>query len=194
MLEKPADAKETAALLHDIAFSSSRMLLVTRGADPRTDEEVYQQFEKLFIEAGIVGKQYQEVVDKARNNEDLTAQKDLVLRLADTIIDLYKNMDDSLQFKIADGSPNATHVAVTEEKRAEAKDVVKKDFRGVACPMNFVKTKIALAPLPSGALLEILLDDGQPINNVPGSVRNEGHEVISTEKEHDYWRVLIKKK
>ena len=71
---------------------------------------------------------------------------------------------------------------------------MQKDFRGVACPMNFVKTKIELSSMKSGALLEILLDDGQPIQNVPGSVRQEGHEVLSTEKVDNYWKVLIKKK
>lgn len=71
---------------------------------------------------------------------------------------------------------------------------VKKDFRGVACPMNFVKTKIALSPMKSGQVLEILLDDGAPINNVPGSVRNEGHTVLATEKVDDYWKVTIRKK
>ena len=60
--------------------------------------------------------------------------------------------------------------------------------------MNFVKTKIALSKMKSGDLLEILLDDGQPINNVPGSVRNEGHKVVSTDKIGDYWKVLIRKK
>lgn len=60
--------------------------------------------------------------------------------------------------------------------------------------MNFVKTKIALAPMKSGDILEILLDDGQPIQNVPGSVRNEGHTVLSTEKIDNYWKVLIRKK
>ena len=66
--------------------------------------------------------------------------------------------------------------------------------RSVACPMNFVKTKIALAPMQSGQVLEILLDDGAPIANVPGSVRGEGHTVLATEKVDDYWRVTIKKK
>jgi sulfite reductase (ferredoxin) len=59
--------------------------------------------------------------------------------------------------------------------------------------MNFVKTKIELSTLKSGELLEIWLDDGQPIQNVPGSVRNEGHEVISAIQFQDYWKVLIKK-
>jgi sulfite reductase (ferredoxin) len=69
-----------------------------------------------------------------------------------------------------------------------------KDFRGVACPMNFVKTKIELSSLKSGDLLEIWLDDGQPIQNVPGSVRNEGHEVVSVLQEDIFWKVLIKKR
>ena len=71
---------------------------------------------------------------------------------------------------------------------------VKKDFRGVMCPMNFVKTKIALTPMLSGQILEILLDDGAPIENVPGSVKNEGHTILSTKKVENYWKVLIKKK
>lgn len=48
--------------------------------------------------------------------------------------------------------------------------------------------------MKSGQVLEILLDDGQPIQNVPGSVKNEGHTVLSTEKVDNYWKVLIKKK
>ena len=71
---------------------------------------------------------------------------------------------------------------------------VKKDFRGVMCPMNFVKTKIALTPMQSGQILEILLDDGAPIENVPGSVKGEGHTILSTEKIENYWKVLIRKK
>jgi len=64
----------------------------------------------------------------------------------------------------------------------------------VACPMNFVKTKIELSSIIAGNLLEIWLDDGQPIQNVPGSVRNEGHEIVSVTQVQDYWKVLIKKK
>ena len=59
--------------------------------------------------------------------------------------------------------------------------------------MNFVKTKLELAKLRSGDLLEVWLDDGQPIQNVPGSVRNEGHEIKSVTQVQDYWKVLIKK-
>ena len=102
-------------------------------------------------------------------------------------------MDDSLQFKTV-AAQEPQQVEKAEAKNAGADADVKKDFRGVACPMNFVKTKIQLSTMQSGQLLEILLDDGQPIQNVPGSVRQEGHEVLSTEKVDNYWKVLIKKK
>ena len=180
-------------LLRDIVFSASRMLLVTRGADPRTDDEVYANFEDLFIDAGIVSADFRSVVEKARHSESLIAVREQVDALAAKVIELYANMDDSLQFK--------TVVAPAPQKAEPAKNDgitddadVKKDFRGVACPMNFVKTKIELSTMKSGQLLEILLDDGQPINNVPGSVRQEGHEVLSTEKVDNYWKVLIRKK
>ena len=236
-------------LLHDIVFSENRMLLVTRGLDPRTDDDVYNGFEKEFIAAGIIPQKFKILTDKARNNESLIAEKPLIDELADLLNDLYQNMDDSLQFKLpaaqsptdntdnTDSKEKSAESNSKEEKsvssvksvgqkkspeKAEEKSVgsvksvcvseseneqkssagepeaispdVKKDFRGVMCPMNFVKTKIALTPMQSGQILEILLDDGAPIENVPGSVKNEGHTILSTEKVENYWKVLIKKK
>ncbi|OAV63365.1 UDP-N-acetylmuramate--L-alanine ligase [Bacteroidales bacterium Barb4] len=68
-----------------------------------------------------------------------------------------------------------------------------KDLRGVACPMNFVHTKIQLSAMQSGEELEILLDDGQPINNVTRSVLSEGHQVLEQNPIDTYWKVIIKK-
>ena len=233
-------------LLHDIVFSENRMLLVTRGLDPRTDDDVYNGFEKEFIAAGIIPQKFKVLTDKARNSESLIAEKPLIDELADLLNDLYQNMDDSLQFKLpavqsptdftdnTNSKEKSAESNSDEEKSAESarlknrseneeesvssvKSVgqksrseneqkssagepeavspdVKKDFRGVMCPMNFVKTKIALTPMQSGQILEILLDDGAPIENVPGSVKNEGHTILSTEKVENYWKVLIRKK
>lgn len=190
-------------LLHDIVFSENRMLLVTRGLDPRTDEDVYNGFEKEFIAAGIIPQKFKVLTDKARNSASLIEQKPLIDELADLLNDLYQNMDDSLQFKLPAEKTQVEQVAEEKapaEKASAAEETetivpdVKKDFRGVMCPMNFVKTKIALTPMQSGQILEILLDDGAPIENVPGSVKNEGHTILSTEKVENYWKVLIKKK
>ena len=231
--EGKQDTAKIEKLLHDIVFSENRMLLVTRGLDPRTDDDVYNGFEKEFIAAGIIPQKFKILTNKARSNESLMAEKPLIDELADLLNDLYQNMDDSLQFKLpaVQNPTDNTDNTDSKEKSAgqknrsekEEKSVssvksvgqkntneneqkssagepgatspdVKKDFRGVMCPMNFVKTKIALTPMQSGQILEILLDDGAPIENVPGSVKNEGHTILSTEKVENYWKVLIKKK
>jgi len=69
-----------------------------------------------------------------------------------------------------------------------------RNLRGVNCPMNLVYTKVALAAIQAGQVLEIILDDGPPINNVPGSVEREGHTVLSrTRLEDGAWSVLVRK-
>jgi len=69
-----------------------------------------------------------------------------------------------------------------------------KNCRGVGCPMNLVYAKVELAKLQSGQVLEIILDDGAPVNNVPGSAEKEGHTVLEKNRLDDgTWSVLIKK-
>lgn len=67
------------------------------------------------------------------------------------------------------------------------------DLRGVCCPINFVKTKLKLEEMKTGEILEVILDDGEPIRNVPRSVKDEGHQIINVEKFGDVFRLLIKK-
>ena len=51
------------------------------------------------------------------------------------------------------------------------------DLTGVACPMNWVKTKLALEQLAPGDELAVRLDPGEPIESVPRSAREDGHAV-----------------
>ena len=51
------------------------------------------------------------------------------------------------------------------------------DLRGVVCPLNWVRAKLALEDLKAGDELTLLLDPGEPIENVPRSAREDGHEV-----------------
>jgi TusA-related sulfurtransferase len=51
------------------------------------------------------------------------------------------------------------------------------DLTGVVCPLNWVKAKLALEELEPGEELVVLLDPGEPIESVPRSAREEGHEV-----------------
>jgi len=67
------------------------------------------------------------------------------------------------------------------------------DLRGVMCPTNFVKTKLKLEAMDEGQILEVVLDSGEPIQNVPKSVKEEGHRIVKVEKLDDAFRLLIKK-
>jgi len=60
--------------------------------------------------------------------------------------------------------------------------------------MNLVYTKVALSKMTSGEMLKIILDDGPPIKNVPGSLVEEGHEILHTRQQEDgTWTVTIRK-
>jgi len=67
------------------------------------------------------------------------------------------------------------------------------DLRGVLCPINFVKTKLKLEMMDSGQVLEVILDDGEPIRSVPRSIKEEGHKVVKVENIEGAYRLLIKK-
>jgi sulfite reductase (ferredoxin) len=176
--------------LYGTVFHASRMLLVTRGIEPKNREEVFTSFVEAFIEEGHVSREFESVIRLALENQEASFLKyqPLIDKLANEMINLYNNMDDSLQFKTIPDIPKLNEIVAEA-----APDKRFKDFRGVACPMNFVKTKIELSGMKSGELLEILLDDGAPIRNVPGSVRNEGHHILEEKKEDNFWSVLIRK-
>lgn len=55
---------------------------------------------------------------------------------------------------------------------------VKLDITKEHCPMTFVKTKIQLSKLSPGDVLEVLLNDGEPLQNVPRSAREQGFNVL----------------
>jgi sulfite reductase (ferredoxin) len=178
-------------LLYTLVFSSSRMLLITRGAEPKNIEDVFSEFISKFIDAKLISNVFREIVLIARDEMDfnLIQKKDTILDLVHAVITLYENMDDSLQFS------NVTTISseIKNDRNIQT-STRKKDFRGIACPMNFVKTKIELASLPSGELLEIFLDDGEPIENVPGSLIGEGHQILQQKMiDNDYWQLIIKK-
>jgi sulfite reductase (ferredoxin) len=70
------------------------------------------------------------------------------------------------------------------------------DLRGVACPMNYVKTKLKLEMMDAGEQLEVWLDAGEPIKNVPLSLKNDGHKLLlqePLEAAESHYRILVEK-
>ena len=49
------------------------------------------------------------------------------------------------------------------------------DITDVVCPTTFVKAKVALEELDEGQILSIKMNDGE---NVPRSIKEEGHKIL----------------
>jgi TusA-related sulfurtransferase len=54
------------------------------------------------------------------------------------------------------------------------------DLRGTPCPINFVRTKLQLKKMSPNALLEVWLDAGEPMEQVPDSLVMEGYRLEQT--------------
>ncbi|MFQ5952874.1 MAG: sulfurtransferase TusA family protein [Candidatus Omnitrophota bacterium] len=182
------DAGKRKKLLRDLVFYSSRVLLITRGVEPQTEKEVYDNFSKHFIDTNLVAPGFKDLIKAAEKGDfkTLLEREKEVYELAERVEFLYENMDNSFQFNVPEAA------ALSAEPEASRPKIVK-DYRGVACPMNFVKTKMELAKLKPKEILEIWLDDGEPIENVPGSVKAEGHKILEQKKKDGYWMVVIEK-
>ncbi len=49
------------------------------------------------------------------------------------------------------------------------------DLRGTPCPINFVRTKLKLSQMNPGEVLQVWLDGGEPVEQVPHSLQLEGY-------------------
>lgn len=68
------------------------------------------------------------------------------------------------------------------------------DITDVTCPTTFVKAKVALEELDEGQILSIKLNDGEPVQNVPRSIKEEGHKVLELTDNGDGTYTLIVEK
>ena len=62
--------------------------------------------------------------------------------------------------------------------------------------MNYVKTKLKMEMMDHGEQLEVWLDAGDPIKNVPMSLRNDGHKILVQEAldpEQNHFKILVEK-
>ena len=68
------------------------------------------------------------------------------------------------------------------------------DLRGVCCPVNFVRAKLALEDFEAGESVRILLDDGEAVKNVPRSLKAEGHHLLFLKEAPEGYFILDLKK
>ena len=68
------------------------------------------------------------------------------------------------------------------------------DVTAEICPITFVKVKLRLEELEAGEILEVYLEDGEAVQNVPRSLRLEGHKIHSlTSKGEGVYRLQVEK-
>ena len=72
---------------------------------------------------------------------------------------------------------------MTSKSRQAADHLI--DITGDVCPITFVKTKLALEKLAPGAVLAIDLKGREPLENVPRSAREAGHDVLEIDPPSD---------
>lgn len=68
------------------------------------------------------------------------------------------------------------------------------DITDKVCPLTFVKAKVALDELEDGEVIAIRMNDGEPVQNVPRSIKEEGHQILKLVNNEDGTYSLIVKK
>jgi TusA-related sulfurtransferase len=67
------------------------------------------------------------------------------------------------------------------------------DLRGTPCPLNFVRTKLKLEKMPPGQLLEVWLDPGEPIEQVPDSLTMAGYTITQIADRTDFFALQVRR-
>ena len=68
------------------------------------------------------------------------------------------------------------------------------DITDVVCPVTFVKAKVAIEELEIGQILAVRMNDGEPVQNVPRSFKDEGQQILKLIHNEDGTYDLILKK
>lgn len=170
-------------------FFSARALLAVKGKDPKNEREAFSDFKEKFIKEGIASSVYANIQEVFKSMDEKTSpgqrrdEFSYASKFLEHINELYKSMDSTFNFP-------------KKEKSSQRHEIPRKilDLKGTPCPINYVKVKLVLEKLNQGDTLEVFLDEGEPMDNVPKSLENDGHQVLKIEKQDGFYRVVVKKR
>lgn len=190
----------TAELTTQAMTRAAEALLTTRGIQSKSTEDTVRDFRALFVETGQFWNPFAEFLDKwlvedtAGVDEEAAhfaiEEATLFVEQAQTV---YGRMQVQEEEAKARPAAAAEPVAPAPVPEAVEEIVDSMDLKGVECPYNYVRTKLRLEQMDSGQLLEITIDDGEPMRNVPASLGNDGHEIVDTKKIGQHYRLVIRK-
>ncbi|MBM4126349.1 MAG: HEPN domain-containing protein [Nitrospira sp.] len=186
-------------------LAAAKALLVTEGLEPSTDAETFIEFDSRIAQKGVVPAKYrqlsQQVGDlgpKETTEESARGKMLFAKGFVDACRTATDQMGKDLKLSAVKETETPAAPAPIETKPAAPTPTAAPvyDLRGVACPMNYVKTKLKLEMMDAGEQLEVWLDAGEPIKNVPMSLKNDGHKILvqeALEAEATHYRVLVEK-
>ncbi|MBT5549315.1 MAG: sulfite reductase [Nitrospina sp.] len=194
-LEKKA-FKETGEHARRAVIASARALLVTEGMDFNDDWECLKKFQSLVIDMEIVSAKFAKLIDSFEATPEATDEKTAQwwLTEAGELVEESKRIQNTMQsektLRMRVGGDDPKEKASGKNGGASKQSI---DLLGVKCPFNYVKTKIKLETMASGSILEVLLDAGEPSENVPRSIKNDGHQVVSLTEENGHYKLTVEK-
>ncbi len=190
-------------------LSAAKALLVTEGLEPSTDAETFTEFDSRIAQKGIVPLMYRDLRKRVgdlgpKETTGESAREKMVF--AKGFVDACRAATEQMgkDLKLAAVGTAAEVAASAPPVKAPGASVAAPvssgapvyDLRGVACPMNYVKTKLKLEMMDAGEQLEVWLDAGDPIKNVPLSLKNDGHKLLlqePLEAEAAHYRIVVEK-
>jgi len=190
--KKAATDSQKSESLYKAIVAVTRALLIIFGLEPKKDREIFAAFSGHLIEAGWVKPQVRQLLDDAIDwrMADRDSIADLMPQVDDLtkrVEELFLSLDANLKFK----AEPVVQKTVTEQSEYRSHVV---DLRDVACPLNFVKAKLELEKIAVGQILEVLLDEGDPVRNAPASFAEQGQEVTEVKNLGDYFCVKVRRK
>ena len=205
--------EEDSDSLYQAIIAAARSLLIVRGVDTEKDRVIIKEFKKKFIAEDWAAASKEELLEQALDyrlgdQEELLSLSSEIKDLIDRLEALFNSLNSSLEFTIEkvtavkdSGAAESTETESASKNSeddkaaaAETEQYRRKDLRGVQCPINFVKAKLFLEPLPAGEIVDFYLDEGEPIKNVPRSLENEDHKILKNEKQPEGHYLLRVKK
>ncbi|MFQ5716017.1 MAG: sulfurtransferase TusA family protein, partial [Nitrospinales bacterium] len=178
------------------ALFVAKGLLVTEGMDFSDEEETLEKFQSLIVDAGIVPESFSGLLNRYRENPDHANREKTIARIDEAVLlteeckRVYRKLHEDKSLRIRVGSNGGKDAPAPANSQAPSQKI---DLLGVKCPFNYVKTKLKLETMERGQVLEVLLDDGEPSQNVPKSIRNDGHRVLALDKVDDHFKLVIEK-
>ena len=203
-LEK-GEYEDSAGLAFDAMIRATDGLLTTVGLQYIDDATTVNEFRTHFFDPGNFFAGFGAHLFKATEEDSSTFDHELAhRRVEEATLFVEESHNVYNRMRIKQEEEEESRRKTRRSRPARKPKVVKEtkpvdeiadslDLKGVACPFNYVQAKVRLETMDIGQLLEVTIDDGEPIENVPVSLTNDGHEIIDTKKVGKHYRLTVRK-